>query len=60
MAKLDEEAAIAWAKEAEEAIAEGLPIPEEPKPTPDRKMFKRLKMLMVYHSITTVSQTYTN
>ncbi|KAL0872048.1 hypothetical protein ABMA27_004483 [Loxostege sticticalis] len=54
MAKLDEEAAIAWAKEAEEAIAEGLPIPEEPKPTPDRKMFKRLKMLMVYHSITTL------
>ncbi|KAG6442201.1 hypothetical protein O3G_MSEX002183 [Manduca sexta] len=50
MKRLDEEAASRAAAEAEE---EGR-TPEPPKPIQERKMFKRLKLLMVYHSIQTM------
>ncbi|KAJ0178379.1 hypothetical protein K1T71_006202 [Dendrolimus kikuchii] len=54
MKKLDQEAAIAAAKAAEEAAAEGRTVilKEDIGSKPDWKMFKRLKMMMVYHSIT--------
>lgn len=56
--KRDEEEQVAAIKAAEEA-AEEAGIPHVPEPVVeicrDRKMLKRLKILMVYHSIKTVS-----
>lgn len=54
----DEEARLAAIKAAQEAAEEaGLTVIFEPveEPPKERKMFKRLKILMVYHSIKTVS-----
>ncbi|CAH2981237.1 unnamed protein product [Chilo suppressalis] len=56
MRKIDEDATQEVLRVAEEAAAEGLTAILEPEaePKPERKMFKRLKMLMIYHSITTL------
>jgi ADP-dependent phosphofructokinase/glucokinase len=56
MLKKDEEEALEAIRAAEAAAAEGLTVilQEQPEEKPERKMFKRLKMLMVYHSISTV------
>lgn len=49
MKKQDEEAANT------DDELEGILLLEEPKEPAERKMFRRLKMLTVYHSISTVS-----
>lgn len=56
MDRKDEEHFQALLKIALEAEAEGDPfeMPVRPEVKPDRKMFKRLKLLMIYHSIQTV------
>ncbi|XP_053606451.1 uncharacterized protein LOC128672938 [Plodia interpunctella] len=56
--RLEEEAAAAAAAAAEEEALElgipYVPLPlVDPSEKPERKMFKRLKMLMIYHSIQT-------
>lgn len=54
MEKLDKEA-------MEEAAAEGLTVlmAENTEPQPERKMFRRLKFVMTYHSICTVKKSFT-
>ncbi|XP_059054094.1 uncharacterized protein LOC131848302 [Achroia grisella] len=55
MNRLDDEAAQAAVAAAEEAAAEGITVilEDDSHQRPERKIFRRLKMLMVYHSIKT-------
>ncbi|XP_026762853.2 uncharacterized protein LOC113521513 [Galleria mellonella] len=56
MRRLDDEAAQAAIAAAEEAAAEGLTVmmEDEPHQRSERQMFRRLKILTVYHSIQTL------